>query len=161
MACQNCFQPGPAHYVELHHNVGMLVVRQTYATRARLCRACLHRAYGHHMVRNLTLGWWGTLSFFFTWFYLLSNTVTYLSALQRLRRGGDADATPAPAPPARLEGDDAMARLRPFEHNVRMRLRAGESVKQIGDDLASMQDVVPAVAAGFVDEVARQSADRL
>ena len=55
-------------------------LRQTYSTRARLCNSCLHEAYFHHLLRNVTLGWWGTISFFATIYYLLANTLVDLGA---------------------------------------------------------------------------------
>ena len=150
MGCQHCYRSEPAEYVELHHNVGMLFMRQTYCTYGRLCRECLHQAYNHHMLRNLTLGWWGTISFFATIYYLIANTVTYVSALRRL---GRSKAPSAAAAPAVLDGDEAQRRLEPFEHNVRLRLRAGDAVEDIGRDLAALQGVHASAAARFVERV--------
>jgi len=154
--CQRCYRSEPAHFVELHHNVGMLVMRQTHSTRASLCSDCLHEAYRHHLVRNMTLGWWGTISFFATLYYLFANTVTYVSALRTLRRLGAAPARAAAAATsaaADLSPDETRARLEPFEHNVRLRLRAGDPIEDIGRDLAALRGVSPAAARGFVESL--------
>jgi hypothetical protein len=152
--CQQCFRSRPALFVELHHNVGMLVLRQTYSTRARLCSDCLHRAYFHHLLRNLTLGWWGTISFFATIYYLLANTFVYATTLHKLRRASAPGATAAAPAPAAA---DPQALLEPYEHNVRLRLRAGDSVDDIGRDLASLRGVPLDDATRFVASVSSPS----
>ena len=153
-SCQRCYRSGPACFVELHHNVGMLMMRQTHSTRAALCSDCLHQAYRHHLLRNVTLGWWGTISFFATLYYLFANTVTYVSTLRTLRRLADAPAA-SRAATAELSPDEARARLEPFEHNVRLRLRAGDTIDDIGRDLAALRDVPPAAARGFVESLSQ------
>jgi hypothetical protein len=148
--CQQCYRSRPALFVELHHNVGMLVLRQTYSTRARLCNDCLHQAYFHHLLRNVTLGWWGTISFFATIYYLLANTFVYVTTLQKLRKAPAA----APAPgAAEVDTVEARKRLEPFEHNVRLRLAAGDAAEDIGRDLAALRNVPLDEAARFVASV--------
>jgi hypothetical protein len=161
--CQRCYRSEPTCFVELHHNVGMLVMRQTHSTRAALCSDCLHQAYRHHLVRNLTLGWWGTISFFATLYYVFANTVTYVTTLRALRRLATAPArtaaaaTTATTVAAELSADETRARLEPFEHNVRLRLRAGEAIEDIGRDLAVLRGVSPAAARGFVESLSSSS----
>jgi hypothetical protein len=152
MRCQSCSSTQPTHYVELHHNVGMLVMRRQYSTCGRLCRGCLHRAFGHHMLCNLTLGWWGTISFVMTCYFTVHNLATYLGALVRLRGQVAVDA-PAAAAPAGLGGDAALERLLPYEHNVRLRLRAGDAPEDVGRDIAALLGIAAADAARFVERV--------
>jgi hypothetical protein len=147
--CQACGTYAPTQAVTLRHNVGMLFMRQQFTTQGALCRSCLHRKMGHHTLCNLTLGWWGTISFFATCAFLIANLVEYASALYRLRGARVAAVAAAVTPDA----SEALARLAPYEHNVRLRLRAGEAAGSIGDDMARLVGVAPADARGFVERV--------
>lgn len=149
MRCDLCSRPEPSTYVELHHNIGMIILRRVSSTEGELCRKCLHRAFWGHTLRNVTLGWWGTISFFMTWYYLASNLVTYLSALHELRGRRPRHE----ARPSVVAGEEARRLLEPFEHNVRLRLRDGETPEAVGADLARLQGVEPAAALHFVEQV--------
>lgn len=149
MRCDLCFQSGPTAYVELHHNVGMLFLRREYMTQGELCRECLGRAFWHHTLHNLTLGWWGTISFFMTWYFLVSNLFAYVQA-----RGELGTAAPRrDAPKADASGEEAWRLLEPFEHNVRMRLRDGEAPEEVARDLARFHGVALADAQHFVEQL--------
>ncbi len=147
MRCDLCYQSEPTAYVELHHNVGMLFLRQSYTTQGELCRSCLGQTFWHHTLRNLTLGWWGTISFFMTWYFLVSNLLTYVQARVELGKA----APRRTAPKAALSGEEARRILEPFEHNVRMRLRDGETPEAIARDIARYHGVELASAQSFVD----------
>lgn len=135
--------------MELHHNVGMLVMRREYATEGQLCRSCLDRAFWHHTLRNVTLGWWGMISFFMTWYFLAANLIAYVRARSELR-----EMRPREAPRVEVaEGDEAQRILVPFEHNVRMLLRTGDAPEAIARDLARTHRVAPTAAQRFVEQV--------
>jgi hypothetical protein len=149
MRCDLCFQSEPTAYVELHHNVGMLLLRREYTTQGELCRSCLTRSFWEHTLRNLTLGWWGIISFFMTWYFLVANLFTYLSA-----RGELGKAAPRrDAPRVAVSGEEARQVLEPFEHNVRMRLRDGETPEEVARDLARFHGVELTSAQRFVDQL--------
>jgi hypothetical protein len=151
MSCDRCRESRPTAYVELRYNVGALVMRQEYATRGELCRGCLHRVFADYTLRNVTLGWWGIISFFMTWYFLAANLADYTRALSELRheRAPKAGATPRAA----AAGAEADARLAVFEHNVRVRLRSGQAPADIGHDLAGLHDVGLEDAMRFVERV--------
>ena len=151
MRCDTCSSTTPTAPAEFRHNVGMLLMRREYVTAGDFCRACLGRAFWHHTLRNLTLGWWGLLSFVMTWAFLASNVVSYLRALQALgtRRA------PVTSLPELASGEAALRRLAPFEHNVRLRLREGEDLKALAIDLARVHAVTHACAEHFVEYVAQ------
>jgi hypothetical protein len=151
MRCDTCSSPGPAAPAEFRHNVGMLLMRREYATVGDFCRACLGRAFRHHTLRNVTLGWWGALSFVMTWVFLVANVASYLRALGALgtRRA------PVTSLPEVLSGEAALRRLARFEHNVRLRLREGEDVQALASDLARVHGVTRASAEHFVEGVAQ------
>jgi hypothetical protein len=150
MSCRNCHGSGPTAYVELHHNVGMLLMRQEYATIGELCRSCLHGAFARHMLGNLVLGWWGMISFFMTWYFLGKNVVQYTRALRELSPAGSAA---APTMPAEISGAAAEELLTPFRHNVRLRLQSGERAGDVAQNLADLHNVRLADARRFVDSV--------
>jgi hypothetical protein len=135
--------------VELHHNVGLLLMRREYSTEGQLCRRCLNEAFWHHTLRNVTLGWWGMISFFMTWYFLASNLITYMRARRELEQ-----ARPREAPLAKVaDGDEAQRILGPFEHNVRMLLRSGDEPEVIVRELARTHGVAPTAAQRFVEEI--------
>jgi hypothetical protein len=150
MSCDSCRGPGPTSYAELRHNVGMFFMRQVHRTAGELCRPCLKRAFWRHTASNLTLGWWGTISFFMTWYFLFANIGEYTRALREL--GAE---TRAAEPPPRViaEGEEARERLAAFAHNVRLRLRAGEPAGEIARDLSATHDVTVSDAMAFVREL--------
>jgi hypothetical protein len=150
MTCDSCQGPGPTSYAELRHNVGMLVMRQVHTTAGELCRSCLKRAFWRHTFSNVTLGWWGMISFFMTWYFLFANIGEYTRALGEL--GADAP-VPVAAPRMIAEGEAALERLAVFAHNVRLRLRAGEAADEIARDLAATHDVTVSDATAFVRNV--------
>jgi hypothetical protein len=127
----------------------MLFLRREYSTEGELCRECLNRAFWHHTLRNLTLGWWGMISFVMTWYFLIGNMVRYAQARSEL---GKLLARRAPRR-STVSGEEALRVLEPFEHNVRMRLRDGESPEAVGQDLARLHEVELAAAQRFVDKV--------
>lgn len=146
MRCDSCFRSEPSAYVELHHNVGMLIMRREYATAGHLCRPCLNRAFWRHTLYNLTLGWWGTISFFMTWYFLASNLLSYVQARREI-----GNRRPLRESRKTATGEEAQRTLAPFEHNVRMRLRDGDDLGVIAADLARTHDVELEAARRFID----------
>ncbi len=146
MRCHRC-NDEPAAYVEFHHNVGMLFMRQMHSSEGRMCRRCASRAFWHHQIRNLVFGWWGILSFFFTWFFLVGNTARYVSARYRIGRERFEDGMRA-----RADAPDAERRLAAFDDTVARRLRGGESPEDIATDLVDATGVPEKHARRFVAE---------
>jgi hypothetical protein len=141
--------------VELHHNVGLLLMRREYSTEGQLCRRCLNRAFWHHTLRNVTLGWWGMISFFMTWYFLGSNLLNYWRAQSELGKVRPQQA----ARTAVATGDEAQKILGPFEHNVRMSLRTGDEPAVIARELARTHGVEPTEAQRFVDQLLASDAE--
>jgi hypothetical protein len=83
--CQLCGTVRQTSPVEYTRNIGMLVVRQTRKISANMCKSCVHKNYWDFTAKNLLLGPWGTISLFLTPIYLVTNTVSYVSALHKLR----------------------------------------------------------------------------
>ena len=150
--CDLCGSGEPSVEVQLRHNVGMLIMRRVYETQGRLCAACLGRAFRKHQLSNLFLGWWGTISLFVTFVYLIENTRVYLTARRELTRLSERrEATryvPQGAPSERLG---------PFRHNVRLQLRRGEEASLIAAELAARHQVPLADAEAFVQSIENEA----
>lgn len=169
MRCDLCGAQGPVVDVELNHNVGMLVMRQTYTTQGKLCRSCLNRAMFGHTWKNLLLGWWGTISFLLTGFYLIRNAFVFVGAHLDLNKGGKqlADSGGARLPSASSSGarvggvpgggpQTAAQKLQPFENNVKMELRRGALPYDVAEGLVTAHGVDFDSAYDFVKQIKKQ-----
>ena len=83
--CQRCGSMRPTTHVSFHRNVGMLFIRRTYKLEGNLCKSCIRKHFGEFMLKNLLLGWWGTISLIVTPIYAIQNVASYVSAMHALR----------------------------------------------------------------------------
>jgi len=83
--CQICGNTRQTAHVKFHRNVGMLVIRRSYKIEGNLCKSCVRKSFGDFMVKNLLLGWWGTISLIITPIFAIQNVVSYISAMRTLR----------------------------------------------------------------------------
>ena len=83
--CQACGNMRQTAHVKFHRNVGMLVIRRSYKIEGNLCKSCVRKNFGDFMVKNLLLGWWGTISLIVTPIYAIQNVASYVSAMNALR----------------------------------------------------------------------------
>jgi hypothetical protein len=83
--CQLCGNIRQTSQVGFTRNVGMILLRQTYKVNANMCKTCLHKNFWSFQGKNLLLGPWGTISLIVTPIYLITNTVSYVSALNKLK----------------------------------------------------------------------------
>jgi len=83
--CQSCGSMRMTAPVTFHRNIGMILARQTIRLQGNLCKTCMGKKYWEFMGKNLLLGPWGTISLFVTPIYLVTNTVSYVSASRKLR----------------------------------------------------------------------------
>jgi hypothetical protein len=82
--CQFCGNMRQTAPVTFHRNIGMLVARQTKSLKGNFCKTCVKKNYWDFTAKNLLLGPWGMISLVVTPIYLVTNTVSYVSALQKL-----------------------------------------------------------------------------
>ncbi len=82
--CQFCGQMRQTSPVTFQRNIGMLVMRQTKSLKGNLCKTCVKKNFWDFTAKNLLLGPWGMISIIVTPIYLVTNTVSYVSALQKL-----------------------------------------------------------------------------
>lgn len=81
MACEKCGQRVPVRFVELHQNIGLIVVHFHSVERGHYCKSCIHSTFWTMQAINLTCGWWGLISLCLTPLFVISNTINYIPAL--------------------------------------------------------------------------------
>jgi len=81
-SCQSCGIYGPTKYVEFYQNIGMLVQRRYQSIKGKLCKNCINKNFRQFTLTTLFLGWWGTISFLVTPFYLINNVFRYITSLR-------------------------------------------------------------------------------
>jgi hypothetical protein len=64
--CQVCGLPRPVNQVSFHYNIGMLLARRHASISGWMCKGCIHTQFWKFFLTNITLGWWGMISFFAT-----------------------------------------------------------------------------------------------
>jgi hypothetical protein len=79
--CGVCGEMRQTIFASYHYNVGMLVIRRTYHVGRMMCRGCIHKKFWEYTGKNLSLGWWGYVSFFLTPIYFGMNVYSYGKAL--------------------------------------------------------------------------------
>jgi hypothetical protein len=83
--CKVCGKMKQTTHASFDYNVGLLVKRETHSVCGNLCRSCVHRKFWEYTAKNLVLGWWGTISFYVTPGFLMTNIYSYAKALYLLR----------------------------------------------------------------------------
>ncbi len=79
--CQICGSLAPTKYVEFYANIGMLLARRYYSMKGRLCKKCINREFKEKTLTTLFLGWWSTISFIITPFYLINNIARFIPTI--------------------------------------------------------------------------------
>jgi hypothetical protein len=133
--CRCCGVEAPTKYVEFYQNIGALLVRYHKAIKGNLCKSCINKYFWEFTVVNLTLGWWGTISFFLTPFLILNNLIRYLGALKLQR-------APAGAVAPTLT-QEVIQRLEPYTDELVSRLNKGERLEQVSHSVAPRVGVTP------------------
>ncbi len=82
--CQVCGNMRATSLVKFDRNIGMLVLRQTRSIQGNMCKTCLGKKFWEFTGLNLLLGPWGVISLIVTPIYLVTNTVSYVSASRKL-----------------------------------------------------------------------------
>src|SRR3954452_1786392 len=75
MYCEKCGVEAPTRKVELHRNIGLLVMRMHQATKGDLCKPCIQKTFWNYTLVNATIGWWGIISFIVTPIFVVNNLV--------------------------------------------------------------------------------------
>ena len=73
MKCSRCGKPGETRYGVFRSNIGLVLLRFTRVDEGFYCQQCFSSVCWKHQVTNLTVGWWGLMSFFTTLVLLPTN----------------------------------------------------------------------------------------
>lgn len=79
--CQICGSLAPTKQVEFNQNVGYLLARSYSSIKGRLCKNCINKEFKKRTLITLFFGWWGTISFFITPFYLIGNLFNFIPTI--------------------------------------------------------------------------------
>lgn|SRR3990172_6977851 len=79
--CQLCGSLAETKNVEFYQNIGMLFARQYSSAKGRFCKKCIDKEFKKRTITTFFLGWWGTISFIITPFYLLNNIVRFVPTI--------------------------------------------------------------------------------
>ncbi len=88
--CQRCGVRAQTKYMEFYYNIGMLIARRFGSVKGNLCKNCINKVFTEFTVKNLFLGWWGTISLFATAFYMINNVARFLFTLGMQKPTADA-----------------------------------------------------------------------
>lgn len=104
--CQRCGRAPATHFM-FNRNQGFLVVRRRFTHEGYYCRSCATGAYRAVQARNLTEGWYGTISLFAT----AADGFGNLADLHRGRRSLDDPMPSDPQREARLKGRPTIVQM--------------------------------------------------
>lgn len=149
MMCQSCGIVAPTKAVAFHQNIGVLVIRFTSSMEGNLCKPCIHSTFWKMTAINLTLGWWGIISFIMTIFFLINNLFYYLTAL------GMDSPEPNASPPEMKP--DTIQKLLPHTQEIVDRLNGGEEFQRIASDVARRAACTPGEVVAYVQMLVAQS----
>lgn len=79
--CQLCGNTTPVKNVNFNANIGMIFMRRTKQVKGKLCKKCINSTFWNFTLTNLFLGWWGVISFFATFAFVVGNTFQYIGSL--------------------------------------------------------------------------------
>lgn len=150
MICQDCGIEAETKNVSFYQNIGMLIVRLPKSIEGNLCKSCIHKHFWGMTTTTFFLGWWGTISFILTPFFLLNNVGRYMFCLGM-------SAVPAGASPPALN-ETVVQQLKPYGEELFTRLNEGEDFDVVSADIADRANVTPGQIALFVHAVAEAQA---
>jgi hypothetical protein len=119
-----------------------------------LCKSCIHQYFWQFTTVSLFLGWWGIISFLATPVFILNNLVRYVLCL------GMAPVPPGASRPQLTQ--ELIARLRLHTESLIKRLKHGEELERVAEDVALRAGVTPGQVALYVHALvaASQNAER-
>jgi hypothetical protein len=135
MICQDCGLEAPTKQVTFHQNIGALFVRFPKRIEGRLCKTCIRKHFWGMTTTTFFFGWWGTISFIVTPFFLLNNVGRYLACL------GMPEVPEGAAPPQLTDED--VRKIKLHEMALRDRLNEGEEFQSAVRATAAMAGVTP------------------
>jgi hypothetical protein len=132
--CAACGKYSALNDVMFRYNIGMLVMRQTAKKGGPFCKGCIHGAFWSYSAINLTVGWFGYISFFVTPIYQIGNAWNYTRSLLLPSRLDDSLSFSAPSP-RRISSDEAelLAKLQANRPRIDQFLTYGLAHEEIAE----------------------------
>lgn len=149
MICQFCGVEAPTKKVSFHQNIGMLVMRTFKSASGRMCKNCIHKNFWTMELTNLTLGWWGVISFITNVFIIPWNLIQYLICLPL-------ESVPVGAQVPQLT-DSAVQQLEPYTQDLIDQLNSGEQFERVSENIGMKAGVSPGTVAIYVQALAAAS----
>src|SRR5258708_1544024 len=78
--CEVCGADVQTKHVTLLQNVGLLVIRMHKTMKGNLCKACIRETFWRYTTITFFFGWWGIISFFFSFVIIPANIITMIGA---------------------------------------------------------------------------------
>lgn len=145
MICQDCGVEAATKHVSFHQNIGAFIVHFPSSIKGRLCKSCIHKHFWKMTGTTFFLGWWGTISFCITPFFLLNNIGRYLFCV------GMPPVLPDATAP-RLT-DDAVDRISPHTSELFSRINGGEEFETVVKLIAEKAEVTPGQIVLYIQAV--------
>ena len=139
-------------------NVGMFFMRTHEEVRAYHCGSCLGWSFTRFTALNLTLGWWGMISFVMTLYFQLQNFWSLIGGGGALLWRAQLARADRAALERSREQTDAATELGRFAHTIRRRLARGEPAEAIAHDMVDAAHVPLAKAEAYVARLAVEQA---
>lgn len=150
MFCQCCGIEAPTKKTAFYQNIGALVMRFSQSVEGNLCKDCIHKNFWKMTTTTFFLGWWGTISFIVTPFFLLNNIGRYLMALPM-------PPVPPDASVPRLTNQDR-EKIAPHLEALMTRLEEEDAdFQEVAEEFADRLDVTPGQIALALREMADQA----
>ena len=73
MQCQKCGTDAPLYQVTFRQNIGLVIMHIYKTYSGAFCKKCAKSTFWSTFFTNLFLGWWGIKSFFYTFYYMITN----------------------------------------------------------------------------------------
>lgn len=151
MICQGCGIEAPTKYVSFHQNIGALIMRFPKSIEGRLCKSCIHKYFWSMTGTTFFLGWWGTISFIVTPFFLLNNVGRYLLCIPM-------PAVPIDATVPTLT-DEVVERLNRHAPGMFDRLNDGEEFERVVQTTSDVTGATPGQVILYIQAVAQAQAE--
>jgi hypothetical protein len=152
MICQDCGVEAKTKHVSFHQNIGLLILRIPKTVEGRLCKSCIHKHFWGMTTTTFFFGWWGTISFFVTPFFILNNVVRYMTCLSL---------PPVEPGATRPElTDEAMDKIKPYAEELFSHLNKGEDLESTADYISAKAGVTPGQVVLFLQAIAHAQSQR-
>ncbi len=95
MKCAKCKEEAPLYPVTFRQNIGLIIMHIYKSYSGAFCKKCANSTFWSTFFTNLFLGWWGIKSFFYTFYYMVTNIALFIK-LGNMEPIAESSASPSP-----------------------------------------------------------------